>query len=142
LVNGKLPQPANNNLCFFNNKNIFSGAIQSLGDNVTGEGEGDDETINVDLSALPAEVDAVVFILNIYDAKAKGQYFSGVENAFIRAYNTDTNQELAKTVVSGVKDSFDNLIFAKVSRKGAEWEFVALQDFGNGNLNAVAQTLA
>jgi tellurium resistance protein TerD len=139
LTNGRLEL---RNLCYFNNKSILDGAVQSMGDNLTGEGDGDDETINVDLAALPADVGAVVFILNIFHAKERGQYFSGVENAFIRAYNTETGQELAKTSVSGVKDSFDNLIFAKVTRVNDEWEFIALQEFGNGDLGDIAKKMS
>lgn len=129
-------------MCYFGTKSVYNGAVESMGDNLTGEGDGDDETINVDLEALPADVDSVVFILNIYDAKAKGQFFSGVQNAFIRAYNTETNQELAKTEVSTTTDSYDHLIFAKVVRNGDAWEFTSLQEYGNGDLNAVVAKLS
>lgn len=135
LRDGKIAN--NSDVCYFGNKSVLNGSVMSMGDNLTGEGEEDDETINVDLEALPADVDAVVFVLNIYDAKAKGQYFSGVENAFIRAYNTDSGQELAKTNVSATVDSYDHLIFAKVVRNGDDWEFTSVQEFGNGDLNAM-----
>jgi tellurium resistance protein TerD len=136
LRNGKLVSA--NDICYFDNKSILGGAIVSMGDNLTGEGDGDDETINVDLTAVPADVDTIIVLLNIFGAQSKGQYFSGVKNAFVRAYNTDTNEELAKTNVSGSVDHYDSLVFAKAVRVGDEWEFVAIQDFHNGDLNALA----
>lgn len=140
LRNGKLI--SSSDICFFGNQHILGGAIVSLGDNLTGEGDGDDETINVDLTAVPADVDTIIFLLNIFDAKTKGQFFSGVKNAFIRAYNTDTQEELAKTNVSGSVDHYDSLVFAKAVRSGDDWEFIAVQEFHNGDINALAQKFA
>lgn len=137
LRGGKLVH--NSDICYFGapGKQILNGAVASMGDNLTGKGDGDDETINVDLTAIPADVDTLVFLLNIYESKVRGQYFSGVKNAFIRAYNTDTKEELAKTNVSATVDHYDSLAFAKVVRNGAEWEFAPIQEFSNGDLNAL-----
>ena len=69
---------------FFNNLTSPDGSVEHTGDNLTGEGEGDDETIMVDLAAVPAEVDKIVFPVSIYDAEARAQTFGQVSNAYIR----------------------------------------------------------
>src|ERR1700742_4978777 len=72
---------------FFNNLNSPDGSVEHTGDNLTGEGEGDDEMIKVHLAQVPAEVDKIVFAVSIYDAESRGQSFGQVRNAFIRVVN-------------------------------------------------------
>src|SRR5437764_3081362 len=72
---------------FFNNLTSPDGSVQHTGDNLTGEGEGDDEVINVNVASVPQEVDKIVVAVSIYDAESRGQSFGQVRNAFIRVVN-------------------------------------------------------
>ena len=81
---------------FFNNLRSPDGSLEPTGDNQTGEGEGDDEVINVDLASVPPEIDTIVFPVSIYDADARGQSFGQVRNAFIRVVNRANGSEIAR----------------------------------------------
>ena len=81
---------------FFNNLRSPDGSIEHTGDNLTGEGEGDDEVIKVDLAGVPPNVDSIVFPVSIYDADARSQSFGQVRNAFIRVVNQAGGAEIAR----------------------------------------------
>src|SRR5436305_15036407 len=85
---------------FSNTLRSPDGSVEHTGDNLAGEGEGDDEMIKVNLASVPAEVDKVVFPVSIYDAESRGQNFGQVRNAFIRVVNQADNSELARYDVS------------------------------------------
>ena len=97
------------------------GAVQHTGDNLTGAGEGDDESIRVDLGALPAAVTDVVFTVNSFT----GQDFSQIENAFCRLIDETTESEIARYDLSG-SGRHNAQIMAKVTREGAGWSMTAL----------------
>jgi tellurium resistance protein TerZ len=98
------------------------GAVQHTGDNLTGVGEGDDESIRVDLVALPSSVSTIVFTVNSFT----GQDFSQIENAFCRLVDETTNEELARYELSG-SGRHNAQIMAKVSRDGAgAWTMTAI----------------
>jgi tellurium resistance protein TerZ len=97
------------------------GAVQHTGDNLTGAGEGDDESIRVDLGALPAAVANVVFTVNSFT----GQDFSQIENAFCRLIDETTEAEIARYDLSG-SGRHNAQIMAKVTREGAGWSMTAL----------------
>ena len=81
---------------FYNQPNHPSGAIIYSGDNLTGEGQGDDETFTVTLNKIPSNITKISFAATIYDAEERLQNFGMVDNSYIRAYNADTNEELFK----------------------------------------------
>ena len=81
---------------FFNNKKSADGSVEHTGDNQTGEGEGDDETLNVDLSKVGADVSKIVFCVIIYQGQERGQNFGQVSNAFIRVVNQGDQKEVAR----------------------------------------------
>jgi len=97
------------------------GAVQHTGDNLTGAGEGDDESIRVDLSRLPANVATIVFTVNSFT----GQDFSQIENAFCRLIDESNEAEIARYDLSG-SGRHNAQIMAKVSRDGAGWSMTAL----------------
>jgi tellurium resistance protein TerZ len=97
------------------------GAVQHTGDNLTGAGEGDDESIRVDLGALPASVATIVFTVNSFT----GQDFSQIENAFCRLIDETTESEIARYDLSG-SGRHNAQIMAKVTRDGAGWSMTAL----------------
>ncbi|MEV8153870.1 TerD family protein, partial [Streptomyces fradiae] len=88
--------PSDRHFVFYNNLTSPDGSVEHTGDNLTGEGEGDDETVKVDLAAVPAEVTRIVFPVSIHDADNRGQSFGQVRNAFIRVVNQAGGAELAR----------------------------------------------
>jgi len=118
---------------FFNNLTSPDGSVQHTGDNLTGEGEGDDEVINVALSTVPAEVDKITVAVSIYDADSRGQSFGQVRNAFIRVVNQAGGQEIARYDLSEDASTETAMIFGEVYRNGAEWKFRAVgQGYSTG----------
>ncbi|MEO9329501.1 TerD family protein [Gordonia aurantiaca] len=118
---------------FFNNLRSPDGSIEHTGDNLTGEGEGDDEVINVDLASVPPEIDTIVFPVSIYDADARGQSFGQVRNAFIRVVNRANGSEIARYDLSEDASTETAMVFGEVYRHGAEWKFRAVgQGYASG----------
>ncbi|MDK1472456.1 TerD family protein [Streptomyces sp. 549] len=118
---------------FFNNKVSPEQAIEHTGDNVTGEGEGDDEQIKVNLATLPAEVDKIVFPVSIYDAEARSQNFGQVRNAFIRIVNQAGEAEIARYDLSEDAATETAMVFGELYRNGDEWKFRAVgQGYASG----------
>lgn len=134
---GKMPNV--NHLCFFNNKTILSGSISHSGDNLTGEGSGDDETIVVKLSEVSQDVNEVLICVNIYEAAARGQNFGKVNNAFCRVYDQETKQELVRFDLTEDYSAFNGMIMGKLYRKDGEWKFQAVGTGANGNITEIAQ---
>jgi tellurium resistance protein TerD len=118
---------------FFNNTRSPDGAIEHSGDNVTGEGAGDDEQIRVDLTGAPAALDRVVFPVSIYDAETRGQNFGQVRNAFIRVINQAGEAEITRYDLSEDASTETATFFGEVYRNGAEWKFRAVgQGYASG----------
>ena len=118
---------------FFNNLTSPDGSVQHTGDNLTGEGEGDDESIKVNLAAVPPEVDKVVFPVSIYEAAAQSQSFGQVRNAYIRVVNQGDGVELARYDLTEDASTETAMIFGELYRSGAEWKFRAVgQGYASG----------
>jgi tellurium resistance protein TerD len=118
---------------FFNNLTSPDGSVEHTGDNLTGEGEGDDEAIKVNLAAVPAEVDRIVVTVSIYDADSRGQNFGQVRNAFIRVVNQADNVELTRYDLSEDYSNETAMIFGELYRNGPEWKFRAVgQGYSTG----------
>ena len=81
---------------FFNNLTSPDGSVEHTGDNLTGEGEGDDEVIKVNLASVPTEIDKIVVVVSIYDADNRGQSFGQVRNAYIRIVNQNGGTEITR----------------------------------------------
>ncbi|MDL4771343.1 MULTISPECIES: TerD family protein [Thermomonosporaceae] len=118
---------------FFNNLRSPDGSVEHTGDNLTGEGEGDDESINVDLVAVPAECDRIVFPVSIYDADNRQQSFGQVRNAFIRIVNRSDNNELARFDLTEDASTETAMVFGELYRHSGEWKFRAVgQGYASG----------
>lgn len=118
---------------FFNNLKSPDGSIEHTGDNLTGEGEGDDEAINVDISVVPAEAQKIVVPVSIYDAEARGQSFGQVTNAFIRVVDASNNVEIARYDLSEDASTETAMVFGELYRNNDEWKFRAVgQGYANG----------
>lgn len=118
---------------YFGNLRHSSGAIVHQGDNLTGAGEGDDEQIMVDLSMVPAAIDKLVFVVNIYDANVRNQDFGMIRNAFIRIVNMSDQSEICKYDLSENYSGMTGLIVGEIYRHEGEWKFNAI---GRGVPNA------
>lgn len=124
---------------FFNNLNAPDGSVEHTGDNLTGEGEGDDEVVNVDLSKISADVQKVVFTVNIFDGPKRNQNFGQVKNAFIRLVDRSSNQEIIRYDLSEDFSVETALIVAELYRRNEEWKFKAIGMGFKDGLQALAR---
>ena len=111
---------------YFGNLRHKTKAVQHMGDNLTGAGEGDDEQILVNLEDLPERYDKVVFVVNIYQAMQRGQHFGMIQNAFIRICDAETNLELCKYNLSEKYDGMTAMVFGELYRHKGTWKFNAI----------------
>ena len=124
---------------FFNQKVSPCGSVVHNGDNRTGDGDGDDETISVDLSKVPQEVAKIVFAVTIHEGQQNGQNFGMVDKAYIRVINQDANaEELARFDLSEDGSTEVAMIFGELYRHNGEWKFKAVGQGFNGGLGALA----
>lgn len=119
----------NNDVVYFGNLRSNNGSVQHSGDNLTGDGDGDDEQITVDLSRVPANIQKLVFVVNIYDCVKRRQHFGMIRNAFIRVVNPSNNQELLHYNLSEDYSGHTCIVAGEIYRHGTEWKFAAI---GNG----------
>jgi tellurium resistance protein TerD len=118
---------------FYNNLKSPEGAIEHTGDNLTGEGEGDDEQIKVNVAIVPPTIDKIVFPVSIYEAESRQQSFGQVRNAFIRVVNQANNTELARYDLSEDASTETAMIFGELYRNGTDWKFRAVgQGYASG----------
>ena len=131
---------SDSDFCFYNNKVVADGAVQHAGDNTTGAGEGDDETINVELSKIPADLDKVVFAVTIHEAEARKQNFGQVNHAYIRVTNAEGGQEIARYDLSEDASIETAMIFGEIYRVGSDWKFKAVGQGFAGGLGPLASS--
>ncbi|WP_336929588.1 TerD family protein [Acinetobacter tandoii] len=133
LVNENGKVRADNDFIFFNNLKSSDGSVVHNGDNRTGEGDGDDETLSVDLSNVPADVAKVIFAVTIYDGQTRNQNFGQVANAYIRVSNDAGGSEIARYDLSEDSSTETAMIFGELYKHGSEWKFRAIgQGFAGG----------
>ncbi len=111
---------------YFGNLEHPSGAIKHMGDNLTGEGEGDDEQIFVDLFKLPKDCDKIVFVVNVYKARERNQDFGKIKNAFIRICDNNTGEEFFRYNLSESYEGMTAMIFGEIYRRNDQWRFNAI----------------
>jgi tellurium resistance protein TerD len=124
---------------FYNNLKSSDGSVSHSGDNRTGAGEGDDETVTVELSRVPAEIDKIVLAVTIHDAESRRQNFGMVGKAFIRCVNANGNAEIARYDLSEDGSTESAMIFGEVYRNGADWKFRAIGQGFQGGLAPLAK---
>ncbi|MBU6346770.1 MAG: tellurium resistance TerZ family protein [Cyanobacteria bacterium REEB494] len=134
--NGKITDISN--IIYFGNLKHGSGSITHLGDNLTGEGDGDDEQIIVNLPLVPTQISKLIFTVNIYRCVGRKQDFSQIKNAFVRLVNMSDNKELARYNLSGTEyKGMTGMIMAELYRHKEEWKLAAI---GNGvNVNGLEE---
>ncbi|WP_095204685.1 TerD family protein [Mesorhizobium carmichaelinearum] len=125
---------------FFNNKVSDDGSVEHTGDNRTGEGDGDDEQIKIDLAKLPAAATKVAFIVTIHEATERSQNFGQVGGAFIRVVNGDGQAELTRYDLGEDYSTETAMIFGELYKSGADWKFKAVgQGYAGGLAKAAAE---
>lgn len=122
---------------FYGNLKHDSESVIHMGDNLTGEGEGDDEQVQVDLSKVPANVAKIAFTVTIYDADVRRQNFGQVSNAFIRIVDEDTNQEVIRYDLGEDFSIETAVVVGELYRHNGEWKFNAIGSGFQGGLAAL-----
>lgn len=131
---------ADSDFIFYNQLKSVDGSVEHTGDNRTGEGDGDDEAIKVDLSKIPADIDKIMFTVTIHEAEARRQSFGQVRNAFIRIVNQDTNVEVGRYDLDEDASTETAVIFGELYRHGTEWKFRAVGQGFKGGLKPLAES--
>lgn len=122
---------------FFGNLKHPSGAVEHLGDNLTGAGEGDDEQIRISLNQVPDNIVRIAFTVTIYDAETRRQNFGQVNNAFIRIYNEETGEEMLKYDLGEDFSIETAAVFGELYKNNGEWKFNAIGSGYQGGLAAL-----
>ena len=135
--NGKTASDAD--FVFYGNLKHASGSVEHMGDILTGEGEGDDEQIKVDLAQIPAAVQKVDFTVTIYDAETRKQNFGQVSNAYIRVLDETNNKELIRYDLGEDFSVETAVVVAEIYRHGTEWKFNAIGSGFQGGLGALCK---
>ncbi len=137
LVDATGKATSDSDFIFYNNPIHPSGSVQYMGDNRTGEGDGDDEQVNIDLSLVPANIDRIAFTVTIYDYETRKQNFGQVSNAFIRIVDVANNVELMRYDLSEDFSIETALVIAELYRNNGEWKFQAIGSGFQGGLAAL-----
>lgn len=124
---------------FYNQLKSPEGAVEHMGDNTTGSGDGDDEQVRLTLPSMPADVDKIAICVTIHEAESRNQNFGMVANAFVRVVNEQDGKELARYDLSEDMSTETAMIFAEVYRRGDEWKFKAVGQGFNGGLGPLAR---
>ena len=138
LKNGKLVD--NKDIVYFGNLSHYTNSVNHMGDNLTGEGDGDDEQIVIDLNSIPAEYDKIVLAVNIYKAYDRRQNFGLIKNAFIRLVDARNNKEMCIYNLTEDYSGMTAMLFGEVYRYNGEWKFNAVgQGTTDGSISEFAK---
>jgi tellurium resistance protein TerD len=125
---------------FYNNLKSTDGSVAHSGDNRTGAGDGDDETVNIDLARVPSDVERIAICVTIHEADARRQNFGQVQRAFVRCVNAANSGEIARFDLSEDGSVETSLVFGEVYRNGSDWKFKAVGQGYQGGLGALASS--
>lgn len=117
---------SDNHFIFYNNLESPDKAVIHSGDNLTGDGDGDDEQIKIDLTKIDAAVKEITVVVTIHDADSRRQNFGQVRNSFIRIFNTDTNEEILKYELDEDFSIETAVEFGRIYNRNGEWKFEAV----------------
>lgn len=136
-ANGKVA--SDSDFVFYGNLKHSYGGVEHMGDNLTGEGDGDDEQIKVNLAAVPASVDKIGFTVTIYEAESRKQNFGQVSNAYIRIVDETSNAELIRYDLGEDFSVETAVVVGELYRNNGEWKFNAIGSGFQGGLKALCQ---
>lgn len=124
---------------FYNNTTGGNGSVTHTGDNLTGEGDGDDETVIVDLPNVPANIEKIAFTITIHEADVRQQNFGQVDNSYVRIVNEATGEELIRYDLGEDFSIETAIVVAELYRHNGEWKFNAIGSGFSGGLAALAR---
>lgn len=133
--NGKCSSEAD--FVFYNNTTGGNGSVVHTGDNRTGDGAGDDESVNVNLSTVPSTVEKIAFSITIHDAEDRGQNFGQVNNSYVRILNADTQEEIIRYDLGEDFSIETAVVVGELYRHNNEWKFNAIGSGYQGGLGAL-----
>jgi tellurium resistance protein TerD len=139
LLNASGKVRGDGDFIFYNNLRSSDGSVVHSGDNRTGAGEGDDESVSIDLSKVPADVERIALAVTIHEADARRQNFGQVAKAYVRCVNGANNSEIARYDLSEDSSTEAAMIFGEVYRNGADWKFRAIGQGYQGGLGPLAK---
>lgn len=126
LLNDNKKLVSDNHFIFYNNLESPDKAVIHSGDNLTGDGDGDDEQIKIDLTKIDSAVQEITVVVTIHDADARRQNFGQVRNSFIRIFNTETNEEILKYELDEDFSIETAVEFGRIYNRNGEWKFEAV----------------
>ena len=136
-ASGKVP--SDDEFVFYGNLKHKSGAVEHMGDNLTGQGEGDDEEIKINLAAVPENIQKIDFTVTIYEAEQRNQNFGQVENAFIRVVNAANGEELIRYDLAEDFSIETAVVVGQLYRHNGEWKFNAIGSGFEGGLASLGK---
>lgn len=140
LVNAAGKVRSDADFVFYNNLKSTDGAVVHSGDNRSGAGDGDDETVSIDLARVPADVERIILGVTIHEADARRQNFGMVSKAFVRCVNADGSREIARYDLSEDGSTEAAMVFGEVYRAAGDWKFRAIGQGFKGGLGPLARS--
>lgn len=125
---------------FYNNLKSPDGAVAHTGDNLDGEGEGDDESIKINLNSITPQATEIVIVVTIHQAEERKQNFGQVHNSFIRIFNTDTQEEILKYELEEDFSVETAVEFGRIYKRNGQWKFEAIGVGQKGGLQEYLNT--
>ncbi|HHF3827233.1 TPA: TerD family protein [Haemophilus influenzae] len=135
--NGKVP--SDRHFIFYNQLVSPCGGVKHTGDNLTGDGDGDDESVIVRLDKVESNIKSLFITVTIHDAEARHQNFGQVSNAFVRIVNNDTSDEIVRFDLSEDYSTETAMVFGEIYRHNGEWKFRAIGQGYTGGLYSLCQ---
>lgn len=139
LLNASEKVRSDKDFIFYNQLSSADGSVKHMGDNRSGAGEGDDESIKINLDLVPSDVVKIVVAVTIHDAQAKAQNFGQIQNAFIRVVNEETGVEVVRYDLAEDYSTETAMLFGEIYRNNNEWKFRAIGQGYAGGLSAMCQ---
>ena len=124
---------------FYNNLKHSSGAIEHMGDNLTGDGDGDDEQIKIDLSLIPESISKIDFTVTIHEALERNQNFGQVSNSYVRVVNLENNEEILRYDLGEDFSIETAIVVGELYRHNGQWKFNAIGSGFQGGLAALCK---
>ncbi len=139
LLNPQGKCASDKDFVFFNNLQGGNGSVVHTGDNRTGEGAGDDEAVEINLSAVPAEIEKIAFTITIFEGEKRNQNFGQVSNSYVRILNQETNEELIRYDLGEDFSIETAVVVGELYRHSGEWKFSAIGSGYQGGLAALVR---
>ncbi|MBN6886860.1 tellurium resistance protein TerD [Cytobacillus horneckiae] len=138
LLDGTGKCSSDKDFIFYNQLEGGNGSVVHTGDNRTGEGDGDDEKVKVNLANVPSSIEKISFVITIHDGENRGQNFGQVSNSFVRIVNEETNEEIIRYDLGEDFSIETAIIVGELYRHNGEWKFSAIGSGYQGGLSRIA----